>query len=123
MTTTTNTNPLRVVLVALAAVIGSGGCAASNFNQQRMVDTQATVAAVEELDEAEDPEVSLHLKYARDQLAAARRLVDEGEGDEANRMLERAHADAQLALAMARTERSRKEARAAWAEVEELRKQ
>lgn len=113
----------RFLLAALAAAICSGGCAASNYNQQRLVDTQATVAAVEELDEAEDPEVSLHLKYARDQLAAARRLVDEGEGDEANRMLERAHADAQLALAMARTERSRKEARAAWAEVEELRKQ
>lgn len=120
---TTTTNSLRIVPVALAAVICSGGCAASNFNQQRLVDTQATVAAVEELDEAEDPEVSLHLKYARDQLAAAKRLLDEGEGDEANRMLERAHADAQLALVMARTERSRKEARDAWAEVEELRKQ
>lgn len=117
------TTPIRAFRIATAAALCSFGCAASHFNQQRMVDTQATVAAVEELDEAEDPEVSLHLKYARDQLAAAKRLLDEGEGDEANRMLERAHADAQLALAMARTERSRKEAREAWAEVEELSKQ
>lgn len=118
---TTNT-PIALFLV-LGAAICSGGCAGSNYNQQRMVDTQATVAAVEELDEAEDPEVSLHLEYARDQLAAARRLADEGEGDEANRMLERAYADAQLALVMARTERSRQEAREASAELEELRKQ
>ena len=111
----------RSLPIVVAAVLSAGGCAASNFNQQRMVDTQAAVATVEELDEAEDPEVSLHLKYARDQLAAARRLADEGEGDEANRMLERAYVDAQLALAMARTERSRKEAREAWAEVEALR--
>lgn len=118
----TNTPP-RAFSLVVAAAICSGGCAGSNYNQQRMVDTQATVAAVQELDEAEDPEVSLHLKYARDQLAAARRLIDEGEGDEANRMLERAYADAQLALVMARTEHSRQEAREAWAEVEELRKQ
>jgi hypothetical protein len=116
-TTTTQ----RVFRTFAAAALLSGGCA-TNFNQQRMVDTQATVAAVEELDEAEHPKVSLHLKYARDQLAAARRLLDEGDDDDANRMLERAHADAQLALAMARTERSRKEAREAWADVEKLRK-
>jgi hypothetical protein len=106
-----------------AALLCCCGCATSQLDEQRLVDTQAAVNAVEELDESEDPEVSLHLKYARDQLTAARRLADEGEGDEANRMLERAHADAALALAMARTERSRKEAREAWAEVEELRKQ
>jgi hypothetical protein len=116
-----NTTTPRALLVLAAAALLAGGCAAGNFNQQRMIDTQATVAAAEELDESEDPEVSLHLKYARDQLAAARRLIDEGEDEEANRMLERAHADAQLALAMARTERSRKQAREAWAEVEELR--
>ena len=115
----TTTTPRALPLLVAAALL-AGGCAGANFNQQRMVDTQATVAAVEELDEEEDPEVSLHLKYAKDQIAAARRLLDEGEDEEANRMLERAHADAQLALAMARTERSRKEAREAWAEVEEV---
>ena len=117
------TTPRRTSLAVATALLFASGCAANNFNQQRMVDTQATVAAVEELDEDEDPEVSLHLKYARDQLAAARRLLDEGDEDEANRMLDRAHADAQLALAMARTERSRKDAREAWAEVEEVRKE
>jgi hypothetical protein len=118
-----NTTRRRIFLIIATAAPFAGGCAANNVNQQRMVDTQATVAAVEELDEDEDPEVSLHLKYARDQLAAARRLIDEGEEEAANRMLERAHADAQLALAMARTERSRKEAREAWAKVEEVRKE
>lgn len=118
-----NTITQRAFPVLATAALLAGGCAGANFNQQRMVDTQATVAAVEELDEVEDPEVSLHLKYARDQLAAARRLIDEGDDEEANRMLDRAHADAQLALAMARTERSRKEAREAWAEVEELREE
>lgn len=113
----------RVLPIAMATALFGVGCATSHLNEQRLVDTQATVTAVEELDEAEDPEVSLHLKYARDQLTAARRLADEGDEEEANRMLERAQADAQLALAMARTEHSRQEAREAQAEVEELKKQ
>jgi len=112
-----NTTQCALVVVALCV----GGCASSGLDQQRLVDTQATVNAIEELDESEHPEVSLHLKYARDQLAAARRLQDEGEDEAAARMLERAYADAQLALAMARTERSRQEAQEAWAEVESLR--
>jgi Domain of unknown function (DUF4398) len=106
---------------AIVVALCVGGCASSGLDQQRLVDTQAAVSAVEELDEAEHPEVSLHLQYARDQLSAARRLMDEGEDEAAARMLERAHADAELALAMARTERSRKEAEEAWNEVEELR--
>lgn len=114
-----NTTQCAVVAVALCV----GGCASTGLDQQRLVDTQATVTAVEELGEAEHPEVSLHLKYARDQLAAARRLLDEGEDEAAARMLERAHADAQLALAMARTQRSRQEAQEAWDEVESLRNQ
>lgn len=112
-----NTTQSALIVAALCV----GGCASSGLDQQRLVDTQATVSAVEELDEAEHPEVSLHLEYARDQLSAARRLLDEGEDEAAARMLERAHADAQLALTMARTERSRKEAEDAWSEVEALR--
>jgi hypothetical protein len=106
------------IAVALLCV---GGCASSGLDQQKLVDTQAAVNSIEELEESEHPDVSLHLKYARDQLVAAKRLMDEGEDEEANRMLERANADARLALAMARTERSRKEAEEAWAEVEALR--
>jgi hypothetical protein len=109
--------------VAVLAALCVGGCASSGLDQQRLVDTQATVSTVEELGAAEHPDVSLHLKYARDQLAAARRLSDEGEDAAAARMLERAHADAQLALAMARTQRSREEAQQAWDEVESLRNQ
>jgi hypothetical protein len=107
----------------MTAVLCAGGCASSQLSQQRLVDTQSAMDAAQELDQEDDPEVSLHLKYARDQLAAAKKLMDEGERKEAHRMLERAHADAQLALAMARTERSREEAQQAWSEVEELRNQ
>jgi hypothetical protein len=114
-----NTTQCALVTTVLLA----GGCASSELSQERLTETLAAVEAVEELDQAEDPEVSLHLKYARDQLAAVRRLSDDHDRKEAQRMLERAHADAQLALALARTERSREEARQAWSEVEELRKQ
>jgi hypothetical protein len=118
-----NTTTQRAIHIIATAALCLGGCAGSGLDQQRLVDIQAAVSATEELDEAEHPDVSLHLKFARDQLAAAKRLADEGEDEDANRMLERAQADAELALAMARTERSRKEAREAWAEVEELRLQ
>jgi hypothetical protein len=113
---------MRITPIALVAtaLLCAAGCA-SQLNQQRLVETQSAIDSAEEIEDVESPEVSLHIKYAREQMAAAKRLLDEGEDEDANRMLDRAHADAQLALAKARTERSRREAKEAWSEVEELR--
>jgi hypothetical protein len=77
--------------------------------------------AAEEIGGAKQPQTSLHLRYAHDQLDRARALLADGEEEEAARMLDRAHADAELALALARTQRSRSAAEEARNEVEALR--
>ena len=83
--------------------------------------SEAAMRSAEEIGAGGQPEASLHLKYAQDQLQTAQRLMDDGDEKRARRMLDRAHADAALALALARTERDRAAARAAWIEVDELR--
>jgi hypothetical protein len=105
----------------LAAVIAMPACASGQLPQQQLMDTQAAIATTEELGGNEDPDAKLHLEYARDQLAGAKRLIARGDDEEANRMLARASADAELALELARTEQLRKQSKDAWNEVDELR--
>src|SRR5205814_3324350 len=49
-----------------------------------------------------NPQAALHLKMARDQLAEAQGLIDSGKNDEARLVLERANADAEVALMITR---------------------
>jgi hypothetical protein len=107
-----------ILLLALLA----GGCANKQLSQSKLADTQSAMRSAEEIGAAKQPEASLHLRYAQDQLKAAQRLMDDGDEKEAQRMLERAKADAELALALARTQRDRNAAKQAWGQVDELRR-
>src|SRR5688572_12400268 len=98
----------------VAITLLTGACASKQLPQSTLADTQAAMQAAEEIGAAKLPESQLHLKYANDQLDTAKRLMDDGDEKRAKRMLDRAHADAELALALARTERDRNAAKAAW---------
>lgn len=111
----------RSSIVLLSLLIGA--CASKQLPQSTLADTQAAMQAAQEIGAAKLPESQLHLKYANDQLATAKRLMDDGDEKRAKRMLDRAHADAELALALARTERDRSAAKAAWLEVDGLKQQ
>lgn len=111
-------NALRTLL-AIGGATALTACAAT-LPESQVVDTQSTLQAAEEIGQ-EDPDSQLHVKYARDQIAVAKDLADEGEEDDALLMLDRAQSDAELALALARTNRARIEAQEAWNEVEEVR--
>jgi len=54
-----------------------------------------------------DPTAALHLQYAREQFVRAEQLSQNGDGDEAQRMLLRAQSDAELAMAITRRLASR----------------
>lgn len=113
---------MKFTNLALAiAMLSAGGCATSELTQQKMVQTRAAIDAAKEFDADENPDVALHLRYANDQLSVAKELLEEGEERAAQRMLDRARTDAELAMALARTDRSRKDAEQAWQEVESLR--
>jgi hypothetical protein len=104
----------------VAAAVLTPACAGKTLPQQQLMDTQAAITSAEELNGDEDPDAKLHLQFARDQLAAAKRMMKDGEDEEANRMLDRASIDADLALLLARTEQLREESREAQAQVDEL---
>ncbi|MCR9159996.1 MAG: DUF4398 domain-containing protein [Nannocystaceae bacterium] len=106
-------------LSPLVAIIATG-CASQQLPQQQMLDTNAALDSAEEIDAGQTPSVDLHIKFAEDQLKIAKSLIEDGKEEEAERMLDRAQADAELALAKARTERSRNAATEAWTEVNEL---
>lgn len=105
--------------IVLAFSLASA-CASSTLPQQQLMNTQGAIASAQELKAAENPDAKLHLQYATEQLAAAKRLMDDNEKTEARRMLDRASADADLALTLARTAKVHRESLAARAEVDQL---
>lgn len=110
--------------VLVAAIVPTFACASAPTRQ--MTESKAALRAAEEMSGQENPKAAYHLKLAQDQIAAAERLIDGGDGDndemrDARRYLERAEVDAELAIAYARSSDLREEARGAWSEVEALR--
>jgi hypothetical protein len=81
---------------------------------------QSAVRAAEVGGAADNPQAALHLKYARDQIAEAQKLIEDDENEAAAALLARAEIDAELGLALARVEEARAEARAARQEIKKL---
>jgi hypothetical protein len=60
------------------------------------------------------------LKLAREQIEKANALIADGQNEEAARAIERGHSDAELAIALAKEARAKKEATDARDQIEEL---
>jgi hypothetical protein len=99
-----------------------GACGGSQLNQSRVAEVQASVSAAEAVGANDQPKAALHLQLARDEIAAAQRLAEEGEEEDAQLVLERARVDAELAMQLAKTEQEQQKARQAWQKVQELKK-
>lgn len=80
---------------------------------QPMADAQAAERSAREVGAASNPKAELHLKLAQEQIAAANRLINDGDNERATFVLARAKADAELALALAREQNARTEAQRA----------
>ncbi len=106
--------------IALALLVVPA-CAGKTLPQQQLMDTQGAITSAEELKADENPDAKLHLQYATEQLGKAKKMMEDGDKDEARRMLDRASADADLALTLARTQKVHNESKQARAEVEQLR--
>ena len=102
-----NTGPFRKA--ALIGVLGLTACATGSVSQDQMVETRAAIRGAEEVRASDAPQAALHLQYAQEQLEDARRLADD-EPERANRLLMRAEADAELAIALAQEHALREEA-------------
>jgi hypothetical protein len=86
----------------VAAVIGVGvfslGCGADPAPSG---EATAAIRGADEVGAEGDPQAAFHLQLARDQVASAERLNAQGDEIEARRMLKRAQADAEVAIALA----------------------
>lgn len=107
-------------LAAVALLVACGGAA---YPGQKLTDSRAQIRAAEELGAQQVPQAAMHLKLARDQVARAERLLNDGDNEEAARTLDQARSDADLAVALSHEANTRQEAAQVKAQVAQLRKQ
>jgi hypothetical protein len=105
------------------ALITLVSCVASVKPTTELVDAKAAVRGAEEVGAANEPQAALYLKMARDHIAAAEREIADDDHDVARRWLQKARADAELALVLTRSAHRTAEARAALARVDQLQRQ
>jgi hypothetical protein len=117
---------MRKTLLAAALALIASGCAAKRVTTdpptERMAESQTAIRAAEQVGAARVPEAATYLGFAQQQVATARRLMDEGRYEAADLQLQQAAVDAQLALALARAVPLEDEARRMLEQVETLRR-
>lgn len=108
-------------LAAMGAAALLWGCATTGeIPIQQMTDSRATIRAAEEMGAGRVDTAAHHLELAKQQTERATRLLDEGEERRAAFLFERATADAELAIALAREEPVRREAERLIQQVEAI---
>lgn len=112
-----------IAAFAVSGLLAAGGCASTNVSPDRIAAPKAKIAAAEEAGAKENPDASLHLKLANDQYERATKMMKEGDEERAERMLERASADAELALELARLDTTRGQANDAMKSIDQLRQE
>lgn len=105
--------------IAAASVLACGGAAVP---QEALSAAQASAKGAEVGGANEDPKAQLHLKLAQEQIERAKKLIADDDNEEAARVIDRAQADADLALALAQEAKSRREAKEADEQLGKLKK-
>jgi hypothetical protein len=110
----------QVVSVVWVAALLLGGCGSGAIPQEQLTAAQASAKGAEVSGAPEDPRANLHLKLANEQIEKAKALIADGENEEAARLIDRAQADADLALVLAKEARAKKDVAEAKEQIEEL---
>ncbi len=104
-----------------AALVSSSACAAGAAPARARTDAAAAVRAAHELGVGDTPEAALHMAFAEEAVAEGESLIRSGQMESAERALLRAHADAELAMALRREAMALAEAAQSHSHVEEQR--
>ena len=99
----------RLVIASVAVAGLLSACAHTRAIEADMGKVESPIRAAEELGSSGVPNASLHIQYAKDQLAKAQQLEKDGEKRRSQMMLLRAQADAELALALTRDAKTQTE--------------
>jgi hypothetical protein len=87
--------------LAAVAVATCAACGGYTVPPQHVTGAQTAIAAARGGGADADPQAALHLKLAEEQYSGARNLMNQGDGKQADLMLLRSQADAQLAQSLA----------------------
>jgi hypothetical protein len=109
---------LSFSMVASAALLGACGGAAVPRDQ--MTAAEASVKGAEVGGAMEEPKAALHLKLAKEQIAKAQALINDGENEDAARMVARAQADADLSLAISKQAGAKKDTLEAKEQIDQI---
>jgi len=110
----------NALLTVAALLVACGGSYPEPKDAQTA--SEAAVRSAVEVGADKDPSATLHLKYARDQNEEAKKLIADSDNHRAELVLQRAKADAELSLMMAKAHNEKIEADKAEAEVADKRK-
>ena len=103
-----------------AVLLACGGAAVP---QDSLTAAQADVKGAEVGGAPDNPKAALYLKYAKEQIEAAQKQISDGDNESAARTLDKAQADAELALALAKEAKAQGDASDASDQVGKLRKE
>lgn len=94
------------------ATLGLLACASSKavVPADKLTRAQAAVRGAEVVGAEQDPNAATHLRFAREQLDLGKRMIEEGSNQRAELILERAEADAQASMNLARASNAKLEA-------------
>jgi hypothetical protein len=97
---------LGIVLIG----VGAGACASAPAPYERLASSEAAVRGAREVGSEQVPQAALHLKLAEEGVQKAKALMRDGDNKAASFALMRAQADAELALALARENKTKSDA-------------
>jgi hypothetical protein len=110
----------KICVFGAALALTVAGCGSAPVPAENVTQAKSSISAAEAVGAQSVPKSALHLKMAKDQVAQAEAMIQDGETEEAKLVLLRAQADAELALALAREASIRAEAQAAMKKVQDL---
>jgi len=92
------------------AALGLVACGSTPAPHEKEASSQAAIRSAKELHAEQVPQAALHLKLAQEQFEKGNALMKDDDNRAASYMLLRAQADAELAIALARENKTRTEA-------------
>jgi hypothetical protein len=111
--------PLLLSAGALAAMVAACGSSFPPPND-RLANAEAASRSARELGADRNPQAALHLKFAKEQIENAKALMADGDNKRADRVLQRANADAELSVMLAKEVTAKAEADKAQERVTKL---
>jgi len=100
-------------LQVLFGVAVLAGCASHPQPTQNLTSSMAAVRGAEEVGAENVPEAKLYLQLAKDEVANAQRMMNDGKGERADLMSRRAYSDAELSISLTREHAARMRAQQA----------